>query len=272
MAGTGWWSWAVGLTTAVSGVAAAWADVLPPTETSGYPLALTERPLLLPSGGVEVGALLTLGLFDFDDETSWTLAAVPTVRTTVGTVELYGGASLHLTDDEDELQADRPRVQSVLIGARHGFSPDSALGVELAMRQPLDEPTTYRPAVGYRGKARLSPRAAIEAGAGLAYETTGETDFSSGFDLFVVEGQVAVQAQVAPSVGVQGRGRLLYARPQGDDDLFLPASFTNFDVGFGVVGALSPAIDLVAGVDIVLSTGDGAYKVVTFGLVARRVP
>lgn len=188
----------------------------------------------------------------------------------MGTVELYGGASLHLVDDEDDVADDRPRLQSLVVGARHGFSPDSALGAELAVRQPLDEPTTFRPAVGYRGKARMSPRAAIEAGAGLAYETTSAE--GSGYDLLVVEGQVAVLAQVAPTVGVQGRGRLQYARPTGDDDLFLPASFTNFDVGFGVVGALSPAIDLVGGVDLVLSNGDVSYKVVSFGLVARRVP
>ena len=82
-----------------------------------------------------------------------------------------------------------------------------------------------------------------------------------------------IQAQVTPTVALEGRAALRYLRENGtpSDAGFATGSAIGFDVGIGVIAAVAPTIDVIAAVDV-LDGGDIGAKLFTIGVMTRRVP
>ncbi|HEY5934363.1 MAG TPA: hypothetical protein VIU61_07010 [Kofleriaceae bacterium] len=258
--------------------------VAPPQPVEGYPLALAARPLFLPASGFEVGGLVLLGLQDFESEsgedTFETVFLRPGFRYGFSGAELELGMDVLVHQGEIEgvtLTNDDP-VARLYAAGRFEVSPDVALGGELTVSGPTSDFKVYSPRAIVANKQRFGGRGAVElsAGAGLDHRPAVE---SEGFEVesssaMVVGGQLRVQAQITPIIAAEARAQIRYFKSLEDEtegNPFVLGEYFAQDYGLRVVGAVSPDLDLIGGLDI-LSTGEANYKIVSFGVAYRRVP
>ena len=89
----------------------------------------------------------------------------------------------------------------------------------------------------------------------------------------MVETRHRIQAQLTPTVALEGRAalRFLRANESPSDTTFATGSAIGFDVGVGVTAAVAPTLDVIATVDV-LDGGDLGAKLFTIGVMTRRVP
>ncbi len=250
----------------------------PAATEAGYPAALVARPLLLPSGGVEGGVRLLAYRIESGGQ-AYTFASLePRVRYGLGRVELEGAVGLFLFQDvpgDGGSPTDPDRLQSVFVAGRYGLTPDRSVGVELTAGGLTGDFKTYLPALVLEDKAHLAPLTAIESTVALGY---GRAQFDSGpmsssSSWLSLELRGRLEAQVTSRLALEGRARLGYTRPLGDDDTpFFGGATLGFDVGVGALAALTPSVDVVAAIDIVQAGSNLSSKAFTVGVLARRVP
>lgn len=251
---------------------------VPPAPT--YPSAHVARPLLLPLNGLEgygqISAYRTTIGENFgleSDATLTTYALTPGVRAGLNGVEVEASLDIFLArtaDDAFEGTPDPDRLQAFFIAARLRRSADTSAGVSLVAYNITTDYSAIEPTLTLGRKVHLSPVSAFIGGLGfgLQQQSVGE---GSSVKALLLEWNGRLQAQVAPTVAVEGRVSMRYLEELGESDVGFDRSSIAFRVGAGVVAAISPTFDLFASVDLV-DSGELDSKIFTIGAVGRRVP
>lgn len=261
-------------------IAPAIADPLPtPPETprvriaSSYPRSLIQRRLLLPPGVAEASirfALTRLG------GTELSTVADPNLRVRLGPVELRGGGSLLMY----ETRGPDPRADTIAglsFGAHFAVRPDLSLGLELSMRSPATYPTIASRAVILH-KARLGERAALELLAGVGEIHRDEPPRMerepTRANTLSVGGQLKLQVQLTPEVAIEGRAALTFYKPLDEvgKKVMPPPSYFGSEYGLRMLGSLSQALDVFAGLDVYPTDPDPDIVTITVGLAVRVLP
>jgi hypothetical protein len=238
---------------------------------TGYPKHLTARPLLLPVGAIEGGAELHWIRIGASPDSTSTVTAEPRVRYSAPGVELEArvGIALYQTDpDLPGVTVEIERLAWIAGMARARLDDDTAIGADFIANTPSADYSSQLGRLFAVTKRHLSPRSAVElegfVGATRASQPMGDSETTG-----TGGGELRVMAQVNDVVGVIGRGALALQKlrygSEGTDEYFVNGTY-----GVRAVAAVSPNIDLVAGIDV-LNT---QYSVVemTVGIVARSVP
>lgn len=251
---------------------------VPPTPVVSYPTALTARPLVLPANGLEGGVRLLTTRYESGDDRFMFHNLEARGRGALGTTEVEAALVMFVYQQFPESFGDVPdpdRLQSIFLAARHGLDPDQTVGLELDVAGLTSEFTTVRGLAVYHRKAHLSPRAAIDSAVGLGYQrsSSSQTVPSQTWSYVVVETRHRIQAQLTPTVALEGRAALRFLRDNGSPSemTFTTGSAIGFDVGVGVTAAVAPTIDVIAAFDV-LDGGDLGAKLFTIGVMTRRVP
>jgi hypothetical protein len=263
--------------------AAATAAATPLSDAAahGYPLALTARPLLLPAGAVEGSAMVILDRVPITDmDHLVTLTVAPWLRYATPAVELEAGARLGLYQGSVPATvgslAKFERLGALFVAVRHGFGADLSLGGELTVALPASDTPSFAPRLVVANKRHLAPWSAVElaAAAGIDRQTlaAGAGTPATSITSAVLGGTLRVQAQLTGAVGVEGRATFSFIDPvaevAGGGGPSTTAYFAQ-NYGVQVVAAVSPNIDLIAGVDVIAANALTQY---TVGVVARRLP
>lgn len=251
----------------------------PVAPQSGYPREITARPLVLPSGVFEgvIPILMTTygGVFDDDGDDLTVYGLAPRVRAGVGSAELEAGIDL-LIDTDQDFGGDGPeRLTAAFVAARYALAPDQTLGAELTAITPAADFRTLEPRLLVNHKAHLSPVAAVIASVGGGMDLSSYSVDDASDSWVVAATQLVVQAQVAPSIGLQGRATINYRHHLDDDDLPGDSqdqhSGFHQDYGVRVALAATPMVDVIGGLDL-LASGEFTAKVISFGVAMRSSP
>ena len=233
--------------------------------------ALVERPLLLPSGVLEVQALLAVATLDGEESYS----AAPRLTVGRGGGELEVGFSTVVADSVGDAEAEPARLQSAFIAAR-ASRPGFAVGGELGTVRPnaIIEKYTLRGFVEH--KRRTGARSALEMSLASGIDHTATTvpvlPEPSPYVL-VFTGQVRAQVQIAPMIALEGRTAVSMS---GSIDLRVFAQESEDDTAFGLeygaraVVAARRELDVVAGLDVPQFDHDA--RLWTLGVVVRELP
>jgi len=275
-------------------VASAWASPVlaqppPPApvpitaavESTSYPLALTERPLLMPAGGFELFGILALGLQEIGGldgpETLETVVMKPGIRYGIGSAEVAAGLDLlvHQGEIEGVMFTNDDPLTRLFAGARFEVSPELAVGGELAITGPTTDFKVFSPRATLANKQHFG-RGAVELGvaAGLDHRPAQDMFELPSRQAMVLAGQLRVQGQVTPVVAVEARATMTYFNVLDDDEGELessPSYFVQQSYGLRALGSVTPDLDVIGEFEV-LASGEGNYKIVSIGVAYRRVP
>ncbi|MBZ0235504.1 MAG: hypothetical protein K8M05_24455 [Deltaproteobacteria bacterium] len=240
------------------------APAEPPVDA--YPVEHAERPLLLPAGAIEGGARVDVYDYAFDGGGVELYQLVPGVRYGLANAEVEARATLGLGNSGEMIETEA--LQALALAGRLGLGERSAVGIELQSVYPGEDFRTT--VIG----AMVSTRrhfggASLDLGAGAAYGLgSGET----GIDTIRVHGTVTATAQLAPAVALQALARQYWFDYLGDPGFGLSPAYFGQDYGVRALFAATPALDVIAGMDVLSTGNDSAARLYTLGVAARRVP
>ncbi len=173
----------------------------PVLSSSGYPLALVDRPLVLPSGMLEVDGhfwIPTNDGIDLFDVVTMTLAG----RYSTGTVEPFAGLELLLIQPDG---GGGETLWRMFAGARAPVGPGAARAT-VSRFSPTEGYSTLTFDGRFEYKQKLGANLAVVAEGGaflslLSLDFGGMTDSGNAFGLV---GRGTGQVQVAPTAAIQG--------------------------------------------------------------------
>jgi hypothetical protein len=239
--------------------------------TDAYPAEHAERPLLLPVAGIESTATLEILDISYDDSSGvdgYELYSLrPAARYGLNNAEVEAGMTLGLNEPENVSGADT--LQSIDLAARLGVGESSTAGAELRVGNPTSDYGSFFAAAAVATRQRYGA-ASLDLGASAGYTfSSGETTL----DTINLRGRIAATAQLAPVFALQARGELYWYDFTGSSDPTFPSLGWYIGQQYGVAAlfAATPALDLVAGFDV-LSTSGNDVKLFTLGVAARRLP
>jgi len=246
-----------------------------------YPLALAERPLVLPSGTTQASLGLSLAhrgvVADERLEPQLEDASLVTggidARFALGHVEVGAHTSIALYNNA----SDRAMTNTFRGGGAdvtYGFGDDWAVYAAFHANVAWARFDQYVARLGLYRKLRLWPRWSLVLGARVGDRHVTSFDERPATDDVVVAASVAIQAQLSPRVAwaagaFLGLYHVLDPVPAGARNE-RRATYLGSEFGVSVLAALSPGVDLVAGIELV-STGS-ATVVSSLSVVLRRVP
>ncbi len=237
-----------------------------PVAPGGYPLALTERPLLLPTGMLEASGQFWIPTYegvDLFDVVSTTLAA----RYSTGTIEPFAGLELLLTQPSDAMgntQADS--LRALFAGLRAAVGPGVARAT-FSKFGFISDASWIQLDGRFEYKQKVGPKLAVVAEAGIFLNLlSADPDFSA--NAFYLMGRGVGQAQVAPAVALQGGLQLSVPVASGDNQDPDVLEWSNVTVLFGEGLYAMPKFDVFARLEITLS-GDFDQTAFIVGVLAR---
>jgi hypothetical protein len=238
-----------------------------------YPVAQVARPLVLPAGATEAGGRALVVIDDRGDTAYTYLELAPSVRHSVGRVELEAGARVLLAAARPEnADEELDRLRALALAARWRLAADRALGLQLELEAP-GLTAAVRPQATLDQRWHLTARSSVTAGAGLGGEHLDTTDGGDpAVTSFIAVGRVRVAAQLTGAIALEAHARVRLRRPlELEPDHPRGNTSTTLESGVGLVAALGRNLDLVAGLDVV-ETGEADGIVLGVGLIARRIP
>jgi hypothetical protein len=241
-----------------------------PPPPGAYPPELVLRPLALPSGKLELGAIMLITDLpdDFSDSHLDFVYEDLLARVSLGDFEVRGRTRLFLDSSSEDAEGDM--LQTVALGGRYYLHPDLALGVEAAIFDPTAEVTTTQVRGLVTHKARLSSAAALVLDAGLAYSTYSSDDdgVPAASDLVQLVAEGRLQVQVAPRFAAEYIVNLTGYLDAGEQTDFYPYALIVH--GLHGVGTVTGHLDLLAGIDV---TGGFELEIKTYTLgIQGRLP
>jgi hypothetical protein len=177
----------------------------------GYPASLVDRPLILPSGKLEVAGYFWIPTNDGIDLFEYVTMTV-SGRYSMGTLEPFAGAELAvITPDGSNTET----LQALFAGVGAAVGPGVARGQITKLGVATD--SSWFVLTGrYEYKQKLQPKLALLADAGLEVNMlSSDPDFSANAIYLSVGG--AGQAQLSPVVALQGGLRLNVPISSGDN-------------------------------------------------------
>ncbi len=264
-------------TTPTSATPAEPAQPAPVTEVAeSYSRSLVLRPIVLPAGAFEAGASLGLQHLSAGMSSISLYTGEPRLRYGLGSAELEAAAQFVIADSTSGgAMADYETVQVVDLAGRFVVAPDTTVGARMLFYSPTGDTKGYTPRVTAAHKLRPSGRSAIglSFAGGVEHTQYSEMSMLDSLTLLIVSGELRAQAQVTPSVAIEGRAELGYFDQLGDANggLLLDAKGFNQTYGIQLVGAVTRDVDVVIGADILFS-GLVDIKRYFAGVVFRRLP
>lgn len=238
------------------------ASPAPPPARTPYPLAVTERPLLLPVEVLELGVELTHARAANDLAANATDALALRLRAPLGRVEVELSALVILGEDPPPA-GESDHLHDLAATARYRLAADHTFGLAL---EGLGEswPGTLRGF--YRRKLHLSPRAAVEGGAGILAGSLHRPQLIAR--ALTVDADARVIAQLTDRVALDVHARFTWVSPIHDHPL---AWYTRVTTGVSATVAIRRWLDVTATADAI-ETGSLRASELTVGLAARRLP
>ncbi|MBA3460613.1 MAG: hypothetical protein H0T46_11660 [Deltaproteobacteria bacterium] len=246
-----------------------------------YPLALVERPLVLPSGAVQAMPVLYFSHRSIIDYPSSyypsvrgaaTLDSGMNARVGVAGLELGGHVSFGLLGSAhlDSTNTFQGGGGDVTVGFARSFAITALFHASVASPR-IDR---YLLRLVLSTKRRLSSRSAVVVHARIGDNHLRNFEMHAPTDTVTVAAGVTVQAQVNAFLGLQGRAYFGYYRQlqpdQQNESLPRSATYVGQDYGIAFVAAVHPAVDIIGGFDLI-ATGS-AFLQYHVGLAFRRVP
>lgn len=252
----------------------------PPTVTAapvivvetGYPQALAQRPLVLPRGIIEVTAQLVLLRTTFDSDSIEIYSGDGRVRYGIGGADFEAGGQVLIGDSYPEgIPIENETFRSAFVGGRVAVQPELTVGAQLTYVNVSDASKIYQPRLIITSKRRLSPRSAVEIAGfgGIDHQTIEVGGASDSQTIYVVGGELRVQAQVSQVAALEGRAMLSYLKVP-DSEFMEGGSGLAQNYGIRLVAAVMPKLDIIGGVDILFS-GEANQQQLAIG-VAGRLP
>lgn len=248
---------------------AAHAQVVPPPpppsgdpvlSSSGYPLALVDRPLVLPSGMLEVDGhfwIPTSDGIDLFDVVTMTVAG----RYSTGTVEPFAGLELLLIQPDG---GGGETLWRMFAGARAPVGPGAARAT-VSRYSPLEGFSTLTFDGRFEYKQKVGGNLAVVAEGGaflslLSADFGGTTETGNALGLV---GRGAGQVQVAPAAAIQG-GLELQIPVSSSDNVTTDTVTVLFGEGLYALDKL----DIFARLEITIA-GDSDTTAFVVGVLAR---
>lgn len=252
----------------------------PAAVASGYPRAIAARPLVLPQGGIEGTAELSLTHASFPSSTSssdsfdtW-LGGVRG-RYGLGTAEVEAGVGFVFAQSAPAglMTEDPDTLASIHVAGRFASTQDLTFGGRFGVSQPASQPT-YAPRVTVGSKHHFASSALeLELAAGIDHTTP---DMSDSINYFETAAILRAQAQVSPVVTLEAHATLGYTDRLGTTDPTLGYFDSYFSQTYGFRGLIAATsdVDVIIGIDSVSTANDvgSDASVYSLALVLRRLP
>lgn len=237
----------------------------------GFPRGLARRALLVPLGVIQGTAILTIETVS-PGKSDWLNRAFldPRVRIGIGFGEVeLGGSVLAYEPTEMSMSAAEPeRFVTAFGAAKLKILPNTAIGGELTVRNPVLDARIYAPRAVVATKLRPSTTSAIEAAVRAGMDVLAEDH-----RMFVASGELRLQAQLSGEVAVEARGLVTYFRPSDElAEATMAHRYFAQTYGIRLVGGISHEVDVIMGFDVTLAKDRDTVKLFSIGFVARRVP
>jgi hypothetical protein len=234
-----------------------------------YPRPHVDRPLLLPPGATEGAVELRMSRapMGFAPEIS-IFDTAARARHAWSALELELAATAYAFQLAPEGSPEPLRFTSLSATGRIAVGDEQTVGVAVTLGYPLDEQRSYRPALTYRRRGRLSPTATLEASAEAWFS---RRTFGIWTDELVgLVGGIRAETQVTPTVMAEVHGALEHQHILGDQGTVTDDSL-RVTMGAGLWLAASRTVDVFVTADLGDRDERGA-PVYAVGVVARKLP
>ncbi|CAN5915916.1 hypothetical protein BH11MYX2_BH11MYX2_21280 [soil metagenome] len=254
-------------------------ELPPPPPPLAYPRAYTDRPLLLPNGGVEGALGLRIDTLKFGSDRYTTGGLRPSVRVGLGAAEIEAGASIFLFQDVPDTGGSTPtdpdRLQSVYGIARFTVAPETVIAGQLIASTPTNSQVkTFTPGAFIEHKEHLSQVSSLRLTGGFNYvHPSYDDDTTPSQDAVDVYAKVRGALQIAPLVALEGAAEYHFVKYTGD--MAYIDQYTSNVFSLGIVGSVAPDIDVFAAFELngtELDSGSFDGKGFVVGLSGRRIP
>lgn len=254
----------------------------PLVESTGYPRAYVQRPLVLPQGVIEVSLQLgrlstSFPNFSGDvafEETLELYTGEGRVRYGFGPADIEAGGQLLLGEDVPEgVMLESQTFRSAFGALRYAVHPYFVIGGQVTYVNLSANIKRYEPRLVLATRKRFGERSAAEIAGlfGVDRETTELGARSDSANTYVVGLELRAQAQVSPRSAFEARANLAFAKAPEMESDFVPAeggSELRQTYGLRFLSSIRPKVDLVFGADFLFS-GEANTTQLLAGVVGR---